>query len=108
MINLIEDMSILTTIPKSAIIKLMDKESYIITNGIENNLISGESITEVDLGIGVLSILTEGNQIKYRFVPSNHLEKAIKKTVKNKKSPLTDKLEKTLVKKLTDVYKELL
>ena len=108
MIDIADDLSVLTTIQKSAIIKLLDKESYIITNGIEENLLSNNPISEFDLGIGVLSILIDDKQIKYKFIPNTKLEKAIKKTVSNKKSPLKDSLEKTLVNKIPNIYKELL
>ena len=108
MITIVDDLSALTSIPKSAIIKLLSKESYVITNGIEEGIVAGNSIIDIDLEIGILSILIDENQIKYRFVPSAKLEKAIKNTIKNKKSPLKDSLEKSLVSKITDIYKELL
>ena len=108
MINIATDLSTLTTIPKSAIIKLLNKESYIISEAVEEGLLSGNQIIEIDLEIGVLSILIDESQIKYKFIPSTKLEKAVKQTVKNRKNPLKDSLEKTLVNRITDIYKELL
>lgn len=106
--NMIEDISKLTTIQKEYLDSLVAKSEWCICSYIENTILNKESITKIDIGIGSLSILVEDNTIKYKFIPSKELENAIRTTVIDDKNPLKFKLEKTLVDKITNIYKELL
>lgn len=103
-----KDMSIITTIPEANIDKLFEKMEWCICNSIEETLLNSEKISEINIGIGYLYILTEEGNIKYKFVPSKHLEDNIKATYNNGKNPLTLNIEDSLIKKITNVYKELL
>lgn len=103
--SLAEDLSVLTTIPLPAINKLADKSVFCICNDVEETALDGENLTAIDLGIGILQILVEGNDLKYRFLPSKNLEANIKNTLINKKNPLTAAAEESLVKKVLNVYK---
>ena len=106
--NMIEDISKLTTIQKEYLDSLIVKSEWCICSYIENTILNKENITKIDIGIGSLSILVEDNTIKYKFIPSKELESAIRTTVIDDKNPLKFKLEKTLVDKITNIYKELL
>lgn len=106
--NMIEDISKLTTIQKEYLDSLVAKSEWCICSYIENSILNKESITKIDIGIGSLSILVEDNTIKYKFIPSKELESAIRTTVVDDKNPLKFKLEKVLVDKITNIYKELL
>ena len=64
-------------------------------------------VTEIDLDYGTLIIKIEDGQIKFRFVPSVKLNKNIKSTIVNNKSPLTGAVEATLKDRITKTYKEL-
>ena len=108
MYNLIEDLSNLTTIPTSALTKLSDKAVICICNDVEESLLKEGRVTEIDLGIGTLQILVEGNDIRYRFVPSKALEANMKSTVINKKNPLTVTVEESLIKRILNTYKNYL
>lgn len=107
MINMVEDLEILTTIPASTLKKLMTKEVYCIANAVEESMLSNEDISEVDIGIGTLYIKHVDNEIKYKFVPSAKLNDAVKSTVVNKKNVLVDVLEPSLVNNFKTVYKDL-
>lgn len=108
MIDVVEDVSRLTLIPRTSLDSLVEKANYSICHSIEESLIKNESITEVNISIGKISIFVDNETIKYRFEPSRSLEDAIKETVISKKSPLVNKIEESLVDKITNVYKDLL
>ena len=106
--NIVEDISTLTTIKEEYLNSLVAKSEWCICSYVENSILNKESITKIDIGIGSLSILVEDNTIKYKFIPSEQLENAIRTTIINDKNPLKLKLEKVLVDKIINVYKELL
>ena len=68
---------------------------------------SGDNFIEVDLGFGKLSISIEENLIKYRFNPSKKLEDSIINVVVNGDNEFTFVLEKNLVQKITNIYKDM-
>jgi len=106
--NIVKDISTLTTIKEDYLNSLVAKSEWCICSYVEETILKKENITKVDIGIGSLSILVEDNTIKYKFIPSKELEEAIRTTVIDDKNPLKFKLEKVLVDKITNVYKELL
>lgn len=107
MTQLLEDLKTLTTIPKSALEQLVDKSECIICHSVFESASTNESLTEIDLGIGYLNILNNGDCIKYKFIPSPRLEKRIVDTTKSNVSPLTTEVESALRNKILDVYKNL-
>ena len=107
MTDIIEDLNILTTIPRSALEQLADKVEYIICHALFESISNKSDVTEIDLGIGYLNILNNGDCIKYKFIPSQRFEKRIIDTTKSTTSPLTEEIEATLKKKIMDVYKTL-
>lgn len=108
MYNLSEDLSNLTTIPTSALSKLSDKSVFCICNDVEESILKEENVADIDLGIGTLQILVDGNDLKYRFIPSKALDINVKNTVINKKNPLTAAVEESLVKRILNTYKNYL
>lgn len=106
--NLIQDLSTLTTIPEDALLKLKDKIIWVICDSAESELLSGEGLIKVDLGIGTLLLsISEDDEILYKFIPSANLEDALKETFINKKNPLKLKLEKLLANKIIKTYKDM-
>ena len=103
----VQDLNVLTTIPTASLQKLFDKIQFIICHTLEESILEGDEITEVDLDFGTLVIKIEDGQIKFRFVPSVKLNKSIKSTIIDKKSPLTSEIEATLKDRITKTYKEL-
>lgn len=106
--NLLDDLVILTTIPKSSFDKLVDKVQLVICHAVEESIENDESITEVNIGIGTLHIKVEKDAIKYRFSPSQSLNNNIKNTAINRKSPLVDRVETLLRDRICNVRKKLL
>ena len=103
--SLVEDLSLLTTIPTNNINKFMDKAIWCICDCLDESKIGKEDITEIDIGIGILSICTENNSIQYRFVPCKKLENAIKSVIVNGKNPLIETAEDKLTKGMLNIHK---
>ena len=107
MTNIIDDLSLLTTIPEKTITKLLKKEIYCICEAIEEDVLEGKDLSILNLGFGVLYIKHTENEVKYKFVPTNELQKAITNTIVNKKNILEDVLNASLAAKFMEVYKDL-
>lgn len=103
--SLVEDISALTTIPTTDLNKLVEKSNWCICSCVEETGLTEEKLTEIDVGIGVLSIYVDGSNIQYRFVPSRKLENSIRSTITSKKSPLVQQAETTLVQRILEAYK---
>lgn len=106
--KLTSDLSMVTSISKLSLDKLVDKSIMCICHSVEETILSKECMTAVDIGLGTLYIKCEGNDIKYKFIPSKKLEENICSTVLNKESPLVYTLETTLKTRIENAYKELL
>ena len=103
--NMKEDLSLLTTVSDSVFIKLVNKIEWCISDYIEKAILEGENQVDIDLDIGTLSIQFDNDQIKYRFVPSQRLEKVVTNTVVNERNDLVLNAENSLVSKLVHTYK---
>lgn len=107
-INITEKLSLLTTIEQKSFDRLVPKIIYCINDAVYENISKGNTFSSIDLGIGVLNILIEDNEVKYKFIPSKELETSVNSTIINKENLLVDKLEKSLVNKFVNIYKDLL
>lgn len=103
--NLINDVSVLTTIPAPALTRLQEKSIWCICNSLEEEKLAGNNLTEINIGIGTLQILVDNNEMKYRFIPSKALENSAKATLTEGKNPLTATVEATLVRRILNTYK---
>lgn len=79
-----------------------------ICDAVEETRLKSESLLRLDIGIGDLYIQLNSDEIKYKFVPSKLLEEGVRKTYTENKNPLMQRIEETLIKKITAVYKELI
>ena len=108
MTNLIEDVSVLSTIPEKTVVKFFKKLCYCICEAVEEDRLNNKDISSLDLGIGVLHIKhTKNEEAKYKFIPSKYLRKAVSMTVEEDKNVLEDALNNSLIEKFTEVYKDL-
>ncbi len=107
MIDLINDISKLTTIREDDLNKLVNKAIWCICNAINESELNHDNITEINIGIGKLIITSEDDMIKYNFIPSKKLEKYLIKTITENKNPLKLMLEKTLCSRITNAYKDI-
>lgn len=107
MTNIINDLALLTTIPEKSITKLLKKEIYCICEAVEEDILEDKDLSILNLGIGILYIKYKDNELKYKFVPSNELQKGLINTIVNKKNILENVLNASLAKKFTEIYKDL-
>ena len=108
MTDLLHDISTITTIPKEALAKLVQKAEWCICNIVDENRLANNLISQIDLGFGSLLIKDGDDDIEYKFIPSTQLEEGIRSTLVDKKNPLKLKLEETLVDKILNTYKTII
>ena len=108
MYSLQDDLKTLTNISSDVIDKLVNKILYIICDDVLDTHLNNNTVTDIDIGIGVLSICVDNNQIKYRFKPSTLVESSVKNTIVDLKSPVKERAAKTLSSKINEMYEELL
>ena len=106
-IDIKEDLSKLVTIDKLYIDRIFNKINWCISDYVEKAIAEGDNLVEVDLGFGTLSILIENDNVRYRFKPSPTLEKSLVNTIINEQNELDLVVEKNLVQKLVNIYKEM-
>lgn len=106
--KLTQDLSAITGIPKLTLDNLVEKADTCIAHSLYETFLKKEVLTEIDIGIGMLYIKLEGNQIKYKFIPSEKLEQFISFSLVNKESPLILDAEKALKTRVEKTYKELI
>lgn len=106
--KILEDLSVLTTIPLASLQRLIDLSESCICHAVAEDMMQKEPITTVNIGIGKLLIKQDTDCIKYKFIPSSEFEDAIIQTVVNKKSPLETQVESTLTQCILKTYKDLL
>lgn len=104
-VNIKEDLSTLTTINESVFTKLVNKIEWCISDGVEKAIKSGENQVNIDFDLGTLTINFDNEQIRYKFKPSQKLEKIVTNTVVNERNDLVLNIEESLISKLTNTYK---
>ena len=105
--NISADVSKLTSINEQTLLKLKEKFEWCIYDYIEQTILNGENICNIDLGLGVLTIIIEDDSIKYKFKPDQKLERGIVRTIANEQNPFVLNIENYLSSRLVDVYKTL-
>lgn len=107
MVDIVKDVSTLSTIPEKTLHKLLKKFIYCICDCVAEDKLQGNEVSELYIGLGILYIRYEDNMIKYKFIPGDPLEKAVTQTVVSKQNLLENTLNESLVKKFMEVYKDL-
>lgn len=103
-----EELSTLTTIPKTTFDRIDKKRRDIIGHAVFENMLQGQMTTKADIGIGTLYIgVEEDDSILYKFVPSPKLESTLIETIKTKKSPLITDVEEVISERIMNAYKDL-
>lgn len=111
--NMVEQLSTLTNINKKVLDKLVNISIECIGDAVFNNKVDGTDLTNIDIGIGIISILSDiaSSTLKFKFTPSAKLTENLKNTFDNEsmlKSGLQELLEESLVDRLVKTYKEIL
>lgn len=107
-VNLLEDVSKLTTIPKEALDKLSSKFIWCLGDSIQEMLLKHNNMLKADIGIGNIIIINEDELIKYKFIPKEELEDAVRELIVNNRNPLKYNLDKTLANKIINTYKDII
>ena len=106
-VDIVKDLSTITTIPVRTLDKLISQSDWCICNAIEETILSGNDTVCVDIGIGLIYMSINNNEVQYKFVPSSKLEKYVVDTVVNAKNPLTINLESTFINRILKTYKDM-
>lgn len=106
--ELINDLTNLTSIPEKFFEKLESNIMFSILQTLEEALINKSSECEIECGIGTLFISLEEEGLKFKFIPSKKLEKEIIKTVEQGKNSMEAVLTTNMVSTLEKTYRELL
>lgn len=104
MFNLINDLSAVTTMKESSLNKLSDTARMCIAHCVKESLLNLEDCTEIDVGIGLLTILIIDDDIKFVFTPSKKLEKSISNSI-NGSDELEHEMENSIKIKIQEAFK---
>ena len=107
MTNLINDVAALTSINEKLLNKIVDVIVYSVNDSVAESIMNKETVTQIDTGIGTLSILVNDNELKFKFVPNAKLRESIISTIKNEENTLTNTLEINIADRFTKLYKEI-
>ena len=106
--DLVSDISKLTTIPDKTLRNLCDKGIECICHDVIEMIQKESEETNIELGIGLLKIIKEEDELHYRFIPSSKLEDSLINSIVNNEDPLTYRIEEALKNRIVNTYKELI
>lgn len=105
MIDILQDVEILTTIPKSALNKIQDR----IGDAIIHAICECESSNlSVDIGIGIFDIDLSDGKANFIFKPSDELTEKCNQALNNKEDALISSIEQRVIYKVLNTYKNLM
>jgi hypothetical protein len=106
--DLISDIALLTTTPEQSLRKLCDKSAECICHNVLERINDSSIDTTIDISIGELKIIVDGDEIHYKFSPSESFEEMLVNTILNKKDPLVTRIEDGLINRILSTYKDLI
>lgn len=106
--KIVEDIGVLTGIGYQSLYRLTELAEDSIAHTVYENVVEKNPISTIDIGVGILYIKCEEDQIKYKFVPSKQLEGMVTRAVENKTSPIMHDVDAMLKDKIEKAYKRLL
>lgn len=106
-IDLISDISLLTSVPYKTLKNLCDKSNECICHSVLENINEYSMETVIDISIGQLTIAVVNDEIHYKFKPSNKLEGMLINTISTNVDPLVTNIEQSLVSRILNTYKDL-
>lgn len=107
-VDLISDISLLTSVPYKTLKNLCDKSNECICHSILENTQAFIGETIIDIGVGQLIVVVNNDEIHYRFKPSSSLENMLVETLSTRKDPLVTQIEQKLVSRILNTYKDLM
>ena len=106
-INLLEDISNLSTVAITNLNKLTSLSEDVIGHAVLEAILNKDNMVEVDIGIGLLYILISEDEIKYKFIPSTKVQNSVELAVNKKKSKLIERVDEVLGRRIMNTYKDL-
>lgn len=104
-----ENISVLSTIPKSALKKVHHYADLVHSHDIVTQIIEKKDVIDLDLFEGKLYIkIDEDDSICYKFVPSESFNELVKTSIVSKKSELITQASDRLKAVLTKTFKDML
>jgi hypothetical protein len=103
-----KDLALLTTIKETTLSKLNPIINKLICDYILDAKNKGEDNININLDFGVLNVSLLDGVIKYKFIPSEDLEKQIITTYLKNTSPIVESLEQAIVDRFENIYKDLM
>ena len=107
-VDLIYDISLLTSVPYKTLKNLCDKSNECICHSVLETLQESIRETTVDIGIGQLTVVVDSDEIYYKFKPAPKLEEMLINTVTTNSDPLVTQIEQKLVNRILNTYKDLM
>lgn len=107
-IDVISQVAKLTTIDELPLKRIAEKQQWCLSDAIEQAILNGDKVVEADIGFGTIVISIFDSAVKYKFIPSKTTDEQVINTIVNGRNQLTFELEKNLVAKITNIYKDML
>lgn len=107
-INTIKDACTLIGIEEKDLNKVLNAITYSIVDAVAEARQADKSVVDLDIGLGTLHIKNDGDDILYKFIPSDDLDGHIKDAILEERNLMEDKIDVNLKKRLTSMYKDLL
>ena len=103
-----KELSELMCVPLAVLQRLNTNLLTVIGSHIYTSKLEDDNCLSLDIGIGQLNILVLGDSVKYKFIPSNKLEKVVKDVIVSNVDPLEKCAEEELSERILTLYKGLL
>lgn len=107
-INLLNDLSVLTTIPEYQLNQLKLLSEQIICHNVLETLKENNDVCKIDIGIGKLIFQLSNDELVYKFIPEKNFEESIVDTILNGTDLLQDTIENRTCERMLKVYKDLI
>ena len=106
--HIITDLSTITHLSRATLEHISGLSESVIAHDVFESILESSNPCEIDIGIGILYIKYEGENVLYRFKPSKRLEEKVRCSILTHNSPLIEQAETTLRDKVERTYKELI
>ena len=103
----INNISKLSQVSTKTLNKFVELAELSIIDSFVESEMQNIDITEVDIGIGELTIIHKDAEMRFRFKPSAKLQEQFKQVLEGNREVFEQKLETSLVNKINKLYKDL-
>lgn len=107
-VDILQDSAILSNIPKTTLQSLSEMQMKQICHSLLESIENDDDEFKVYLGYGALTIKIVGDEVHYRFEPSETMQRFVLKTIQTRESPIVTALEERLSSQIISAYKDLI